>query len=90
MPPSTVIFYPLFFHCSLLSSFQSATPGLRPAVALFPPSLTILYVAVVSNLAARLEESAHLATVPRSFSVGGPYRTHSVLVQAGHSNFRAH
>jgi hypothetical protein len=85
-----VIFHPLFHQ--LLSTFTPSifNPSPAPSHLPFLPNLIILYVAVVLNLAARLEESAHIATVPRSFSVGRPCRFRSVLVQAGHSKFCTH
>jgi hypothetical protein len=64
-PLSTVIFQPLFHPLlSTLIPFIH-NPRLRPAAGPSPTDPTILYEAFFTDLAARLEESAHLATVLR-------------------------
>jgi hypothetical protein len=85
-PPSAVIFPSLVCRYSLLSPLWSATPGLRPANTPFSLHLTILHIAIFSNSAACLQESAHVATVLKSLSTSRPCYIHMILVQAGHSD----
>ena len=85
-PTFTVIFYPLVSRYSLLLSLLSVAPSLRLAITLFLLYLTILYIAILSNLAACLQELAYVATVLIFLSTNRPCQIYTILVQASYSN----
>jgi hypothetical protein len=93
-PLSTVIFQPLFHPLlSILIPFIH-NHRLRPAAGPSATDPTLLYEAFFTDLAARLEESAHLATVLRlslrrsslsnSFRLATPAFTHTEVHQFTH------
>ena len=85
--PSSIVISIPFFHpllSTLILSIRnpSTAPSRRPS----PPLLTILHIALFSDLAARLEESDRLATVPIFFSVGRLRWIPSILVESSYSS----